>query len=69
MIIDKLLRYQEIEQVLGNITSVNKFFEKQKQFSFLHVYFLREFINEYIFDTSFLFVPVFHIRKLRVRFP
>jgi hypothetical protein len=40
MVIDKLLRYQEMEQVLGNITPINKFLEKQKQFSFLHAYFL-----------------------------
>ena len=30
MIIDKLPRYQEFEQILGNITPVNKFFEAQK---------------------------------------
>jgi len=29
MVIDKLPRYQEFEQVLGNITPVNKFFETQ----------------------------------------
>lgn len=31
MIIDKLPRYQEFEQVLGNKTPVNKFFETEKK--------------------------------------
>ena len=31
MVIDKLPRYQEFEQVLGSITPVNKFFEKKKK--------------------------------------
>ena len=67
MIIDKLPRYQEFEQVLGNKTPVNKFFETEKKI-LLYV-FLQTCINEYIIDRSFLFVPVFHIRKLRARFP
>ena len=67
MVSDKLPRYQEFEQVLGNITPVNKFFETQKQIFF--ACFLQTYINECIIERSFLFVPVFHIRKLRARFP
>lgn len=65
VVIDKLPRYQEFEQVLGNITPANKFFETQKK----NFCFLQTCINECIIDRSFLYVPVFHIRKLRARFP
>jgi len=40
MVIDKLHGYQEFEQVLGNITPVNKFFETQKE-NILHVFFYK----------------------------
>lgn len=65
MVIDKLPRYQEFEQVLGNITRVNKFLNAKKSFMF----FLQTCIKECIIDRSFLFVPVFHMRKLRACFP
>ena len=32
-VIDELLRYQDMEQVLGNTTPVNKFCETHMQFS------------------------------------
>ena len=38
MVIDKLPRYQEFEQVLGNITRVNKFFEAPKKNLFTFFY-------------------------------